>query len=459
MDPIHTTNTATTGIVAAPDVFAPNNTKTKTKIQLLMSKQELDWIRKRTILFREEIISIRKVRSLYDKAFNDPLRRGGSSRFRDPSEGPWLDFMVAGNPKCGTTTLMANLRRIAPMPVMDFCTGVTQTLRNAYLVKCPRFLSQNFLLGFASVLPKTKLIVGIRHPVTWFESFWSMGGKGGKGIGDLLSNTQLCPCPIDPVSGNRPKICPDVFPNERCYGECRCNAPLCLHRTRFHLPLAKLGKTPLTKEERSWLAAGDDDGGEHLVNARVPNPVFLYDQTQMMQTQTQMMQTQTQMMQTQTQMTNNNSSYWDDLAAFLGVSEVPNEDYYAAHGRSSQFGGTKSETTRNRKSLCVERLDYFRSRIMGYSYELAVWIQEYWLPVAADPQRPDVVVAGSIDEFWKLAETYKEDPCGRLVRRESDGIYVLKDEHEHQHETIQRDPVYGSMDVSLLPQCEMKEAR
>eukprot|EP00957_Ditylum_brightwellii_P094736 7214571-Ditylum_brightwellii.AAC.1 len=51
-----------------------------------------------------------------------------------------------------------------------------------------------------------------------------------------------------------------------------------MHRGRFHLALAALGKTELTAEERNILAAEDPDGGEDLINMNVINDVFLYEQ-------------------------------------------------------------------------------------------------------------------------------------------------------------------------------------
>ncbi|KAG7355285.1 hypothetical protein IV203_004641 [Nitzschia inconspicua] len=115
----------------------------------------------------------------------------------DKIEGPWLDFLVIGFAKCGTSTLMANLGQVAPMPVKDICTPPVDTLKLAYqdwpkefinddnrdtLVlrgsKCPRYIGTDlsFLQRYSQGLTKTKFIVGIRHPILWFQSFWRMLG-------------------------------------------------------------------------------------------------------------------------------------------------------------------------------------------------------------------------------------------------------------------------------------------
>uniref|UniRef100_A0A7S4N7M9 Sulfotransferase domain-containing protein n=1 Tax=Odontella aurita TaxID=265563 RepID=A0A7S4N7M9_9STRA len=48
------------------------------------------------------------------------------------ANGTIMDFMIAGFPKCGTTTMSANLGRIAPMPAGDICTPVSQHVWYAY---------------------------------------------------------------------------------------------------------------------------------------------------------------------------------------------------------------------------------------------------------------------------------------------------------------------------------------
>ena len=47
-----------------------------------------------------------------------------------------------------------------------------------------------------------------------------------------------------------------------------------------------------------------------------------------------------------------------------------------------------------------------------------------FLPVGLDENRPDVVIANP-DGFREIIQTYKQDPCKRLIRRESDGEFIL----------------------------------
>jgi len=51
-----------------------------------------------------------------------------------------------------------------------------------------------------------------------------------------------------------------------------------------------------------------------------------------------------------------------------------------------------------------------------------MWLQEYFIPVAKDESRPDVVIARP-DRMMELVEDYKVDPCGKLQRLEN-GTYT-----------------------------------
>ena len=105
--------------------------------------------------------------------------------------GPILDFAIAGFPKCGTTGMMRTLAAVTTMPAnTDVCTPVVPTVYYSYInwaidfgagannytedkplkgSKCPAWL-EGYLEEWA-MLPKTNLIVGIRHPVLFFQSF------------------------------------------------------------------------------------------------------------------------------------------------------------------------------------------------------------------------------------------------------------------------------------------------
>jgi hypothetical protein len=205
--------------------------------------------------------------------------------------------------------------------------------------------------------------------------------------GNPYRKMEPCPCLIDERTGRR--TCPER-PDVKCFAECPDKQVYCLHRSRMHLPLARLGKTALTEVERTWLAPQDADGGHRLFSWNISNPIFVYDQTQMKE-----------------------DSYWSELAEFLRVSHIPNTIYHGSKGKQQSH-----------KSLCDAEYDVFRSIMMPYSYEMSVWLQEYFVPVARDPSRADVIIP-NIDQFVSVVETYKEDPCNRLIRNPNNGAYIL----------------------------------
>jgi len=113
---------------------------------------------------------------------------------------------------------------------------------------------------------------------------------------------------------------------------------------------------------------------------------------------------------------------------------------------------------------------------MKYSYELSMWLQIYFIPqtttAASNSNRnSDVTIAGgggggnsnnNVTNFVNIVESYKYDPCQRLIRRDSDGIYVLK---EQLRSSVNIDSEEGGdenvisigMDTTIPKQCEAKK--
>jgi len=293
-----------------------------------------------------------------------------------------LDFAVIGYPKCGTTTMIANLGQLAPIPAGDICTPVHKTVWYAYKnwpgrhgmdkpyrgVKCPAAIDSfgtgpPILGDLSKYLPRTKLIVGIRHPVKWYSSFYNMQAANFK---------------IPPAD--------DIYYTEGCTrgcgkGFCKAARLFCLNRARFHLGLAQLMKTPLDEAERQWLPPELD-----LSAPRVRNAVFLYDTDQLGDTNEK-----------------RTEKFWTDLGRFIGYDGViPHDLYHGSHGRRD---APKTALI----DICNERYDPIRARLLEHGYQMNKWICAYFL-------KGDGVAVSSKDDLCELIEQYQIDPCNKLVR-------------------------------------------
>jgi hypothetical protein len=313
------------------------------------------------------------------------------------ADGPILDFVIAGFAKCGTTTMQANLGLIAPMPVADVCTPPAQTVYYSYNnwvekyqekngttkifrgTKCPQFVQGQWLQDYSKHVPRAKVIVGIRHPMRWFQSFWNMQ------MGNLLTKK----------SGDNPynltKPCPRKDGNG-CRSGCPKRQLFCLHRGRFHNALASLGKTSLSAKERDLLGPDDPDGGANLLNQQVKNPVYLYEQAML-----------------------NEDYMWEDLRGYLGVDHpLAHEKRRSSHGKYEHLA----------LDFCDDKFDDLRAMMMPIAYNVSVWLQEYFIPIAKDNKRTDVTIPRP-DTFAKLVDKYKYDPCEKLIRLDN-GTFALK---------------------------------
>lgn len=338
---------------------------------------------------------------------NSTKKTGKKARLKvDADEdGPIIDFLVAGGPKCGSTTMIANLARIAPVPVADSCAPIHQLVYYSYKlwpdkyppnedggdgmkiyrgVKCPQYVEQ--LKQVSRRLPKTKLIVGIRHPVLWFQSFWNM-----QATNDWKRYQKESPY-------NRTKSCKEV-PQKSCKAGCPGQL-YCVHRSRFHLKLAQMGKTPLSDDERKLLAPNDYDGGDKVKNQEIRNSVFLYETSDMKE-----------------------DDVWEELGRYLDYpgGAIPHDRRQSARGNLKNA----EEHDLNTIDICDAEYDKLRKQMMPYAYEMSKWICDYFVPLAEDETRDDVWVANP-DRFCSIVRDYANDPCDRLVRMEN-GEYELKD--------------------------------
>ncbi|KAL7550872.1 hypothetical protein ACHAWF_016000 [Thalassiosira exigua] len=195
------------------------------------------------------------------------LARNGTVVVGDVS---WmLDFAVIAFPKAGTSFLKDYLRAAdevyvrerelcmkRPSDVAEFVrtyhalhVGLKQprdqkqkTVR--FGVKCPGvFYRADDVHLYAKYFPKTKFIIGLRHPASWFESFYNY---------QSYRNVSLPP-------------------TSRLVGRCVDHRKVCTDRARFHAALARLGKTAMSDDEEMDLLLGRRREGGAASVASGPN--------------------------------------------------------------------------------------------------------------------------------------------------------------------------------------------
>ena len=182
----------------------------------------------------------------------DPTRTPSDPLLSDPTP-PNLSFLVAGYPKAGTTSLLYAFKRHNQtiVPSHEVCavsskrgfSKVQRELEEAFAasttatdvvkvgVKCPQTISSPLgLQHLQDHAPELKLIIGLRHPVKLFASYFnyrvtSMHDRGLQ-TGDF-----------------------EVPPAESLVGAENSWKDVSTDTSRFELGLQQLGKVPLSKHQ------------------------------------------------------------------------------------------------------------------------------------------------------------------------------------------------------------------
>ena len=335
--------------------------------------------------------------------------------------------------------------------------------------KCPYYIEGPDLDTFGKKLPKTNLIVGFRHPVLWFQSFinmvracvqafWNGTTKSNHYSNSCSHNTslsllyfytsiipQLPPKPYNiPLQISIPyRFIPkqawfhvgggsmaDFVRTDRLLEtskdnhKCIKRVGTCVARSRFHLSLARMGKTPLDLNERDLLRSEvyqakrrRNDTSTHLKEypigndpqkIGIPNKVFVFESTQ-----------------------GKNEYFYEELAKFVRIdrAQLPEINYRSGSGLNNnkkQIEQSEKETF----DICLPEFDYVRKELLPIAYTLKEWLLRYLIP--ASLQRDDLVIP-NVTHFAEIVESFGRDPCSdRLVRNKNDGEYYLAENSHYQ---------------------------
>ena len=245
--------------------------------------------------------------------------------------------------------------------------------------KCPADIRELVALGnLRDYFPKTKLIVGLRHPVWWFESFYNFRIRYGFSI----------PLPM------------------QSRGPCLTKHwKMCTHNAYFHLFLAQMGRTSLsTQAEKDLLRHYDVNTLQPLpfnltvLSPPTPHTVFLFDQNQI---------NGIEFPEIAESFRQDVSSYLELATPLPSLEEATRLSYATSDGNDTDVTASiPYNATREEKviDICDSQFETLRKELVLIGRDVATWILEYFLPLAH-------VHVSSPDFFRQSLLQYQTDPC------------------------------------------------
>jgi hypothetical protein len=258
---------------------------------------------------------------------------------------PLLDFAILGHAKCATSFIMNWLSAHPEIQIFDREVCDLNEGRPADLVqklyqeldtgsqykrgfKCPGHFSRNSFRDLRRNFRHTKIIVGVRHPVRWFESFYNFRSRHPRGEPFSLEPAELI-------------------------GECKSESQgVCTARAEFHGNLAMLAKTNLTNPDE-WKLLRMRDKYQRIT--LIDNPVFLYDVNQLYDSNA-----------TRTE------AFKADLRDFLGVKADMPEPVKE---------GKASKPKMQKMDICEPEFAALRAELLEIGERASIWITKYFMAV------------------------------------------------------------------------------
>lgn len=285
-----------------------------------------------------------------------------------------LDFGVVGFAKAGTTTmknlLCSHKQAVCEIQeVRDLNQGKLTHfidrqyhLSNSTLVKrgykCPNDIPQVHVVEYyRQYFPSTRVFVGIRHPISWFASFYNF----------RIQNGSKLPHPNTLIGG--------------CY---RGRGNVCTNRGLFHVLLARLNKTSMTAPEEVQLQ--QQYPRHFLQDHSLPNPLFLFATEQLSDTNTTRL-----------------DIFRQDVQHFVGFDEEMPPIPHTKPGieRSDDI---QEKLNQYKIDICDSQYKQVREALMDIARPASIWIRNYFI-------ESDSVVVSSKEHFREILETWMVDPC------------------------------------------------
>ena len=294
-----------------------------------------------------------------------------------------LDFFIAGFPKCGTTTLLYSFNQHNETDIgkLEKCSVVNPMIPDGAAfrqlddaldelspkpgmkrgIKCPAGIKNGRVLErLQRHSPATKLIVGVRHPVLYFQSYYNYR------ITEIYDRDLHRDVP--PIDS--------LLRKHEWKGVSTDNA-------RFELFLMQLGKTNVTTDHLADLF-----GRPHMAIKPNSFKIFFYALEQM-----------------EDRNTTRSHTFRRTLQQYLGLKDsIPS----FGHENLNHFVGRDAH--KETVDICEDRYADLRHLLTEQAISTAQWIKEQFLV------SPEVHVA-NVDHLEKLLDAWADDPCVQRAHR------------------------------------------
>jgi len=304
-----------------------------------------------------------------------------------------LDFAVIGFPKTGTTFLLEQLEGHSQIQMSkgEFCqvhnvtsgaervlswltnisnSSDTSTSGNTkYGIKCPTIVrDMSAIENLIKISDNTRLVVGVAHPVKWFENFYNYR------VLEMYNNNVITEHVFGRMSGRSIPKPRELLKSTKHWKDVSTAS------ARFDAYLKQLAKVPLDENERKTMF------DERLWPKRIiPNPykVFIYTVEQLHD------ENETRQVQFQT-----------DLQHHLGLSS-PFRDFNKA---SKANAAHNTVQYKEQIDICDPQYARIRKKLIQQGRITSEWIINRFI------ESDDVVVSDK-DYFISTLRTWGNDPC------------------------------------------------
>jgi hypothetical protein len=239
--------------------------------------------------------------------------------------------------------LEKRLRHVLRLRQMNGTTTTTIGYKQSHDLYHPLITARNF----AQVFPNSPLIVTLRHPVLWFESYWNFRhNNNGK-------NWTMPFYPLKHVTQRRGNLLRGIWTSDLHVG-----------LGMFHHYLSQLGKTPQRNGTREMeLLQYNMEPGEaeklFPVPWKTPNRVFV-------------------ILTEQLDDTSNTARLQRDLQTFLRLNTPFNE---LPHVRPDTLYQSEELVNRSKKeNICKPRYKELRAKLVEIGSIASEWVMDYFLP-------------------------------------------------------------------------------